>query len=290
MFLITIALAILTPLMARLFYFAISRKREYLADACATRLTRYPEGLASALEQISSGASGLSSANRVTAPMFIVNPLQNQGMGLSSLTSTHPPIKERVQILRSLAHGAGLASYQDAFSRVTGRPGRLIPPSGLSETGDVPIRQASPEEPASGKKTGLRDVGDLMRAANRYAFLICACGLRMKIPPDFDKPQVSCPRCHQVVDVPLATMTAAAAAIGAATGERGTAGAGSAAVQGAGPEPPRSYSRRGTGWETLPVLAASRCRYPPRLRAHTSPAVSAAGRPRSSISIPLSLT
>jgi heat shock protein HtpX len=79
----------------------LSRKREYLADASAARLTRYPEGLASALEKISQNTVPLASANKVTAPMYIVNPLQQAGMRLSDLTSTHPPISERVKILRS---------------------------------------------------------------------------------------------------------------------------------------------------------------------------------------------
>jgi len=70
MMVVAIVLAILVPIMARLLYFAISRKREYLADASAARLTRYPEGLASALEKIASSDLDLASANKVTAPMF----------------------------------------------------------------------------------------------------------------------------------------------------------------------------------------------------------------------------
>ncbi|MFC1683713.1 M48 family metallopeptidase, partial [Candidatus Zixiibacteriota bacterium] len=66
---VAIAFAILAPILTRLLYFAISRKREYLADASAARLTRYPEGLASALEKISSSKRLLPSANKVTAPM-----------------------------------------------------------------------------------------------------------------------------------------------------------------------------------------------------------------------------
>lgn len=244
---VAIIFAILAPLMARLLYFAISRKREYLADASATRLTRYPEGLASALEKISSEACGLSSVNRVTAPMYIVNPLQAEGMGLSGLTSTHPPIRERIQILRSIAHGAGYASYQEAFSRVSGRSGTLIPPSGLTEEANPAIREASLQKEERGKKAQARDVGDLMRAVNRYAFLICACGLKMKIPPDFKRPQVSCPRCRRAMDVPLATLSAAAAAVGASSRGRAVSGA----AQEAGLGVPPIHVRKGTGWETL---------------------------------------
>ena len=75
-----IVLAILAPIIAQLLYLAVSRRREYLADASAARLTRYPEGLASALEKISKSTADLPKANKVTAPMYIVNPLKKKGM------------------------------------------------------------------------------------------------------------------------------------------------------------------------------------------------------------------
>ncbi|MBT8382457.1 MAG: M48 family metallopeptidase, partial [Ignavibacteria bacterium] len=103
---VAIAFAILSPLLAQLLYFAISRKREYLADASAVRYTRYPEGLASALEKISDSSVDLKTANKVTAPMYIINPLKPKGRKLSNLTSTHPPITERVRILRGISGGA----------------------------------------------------------------------------------------------------------------------------------------------------------------------------------------
>src|SRR3990172_5473377 len=71
-FVIAVIFAILGPIAAQLLYFAISRKREYLADASAVRFTRYPEGLASALEKISQSNIDLQTANKVTAPMYIV--------------------------------------------------------------------------------------------------------------------------------------------------------------------------------------------------------------------------
>ncbi len=97
---VAIVFAILAPILAQLLYFAISRKREYLADASAVRYTRYPEGLASALEKISDNTIELKTANKVTAPMYIVNPLKPKGQKLSDLTSTHPPISERIRILK----------------------------------------------------------------------------------------------------------------------------------------------------------------------------------------------
>jgi heat shock protein HtpX len=76
---VALVFMILAPIMAQLIYFAISRKREYLADASAALYTRYPEGLASALEKLGSSAGQLKSANKATAPMYIVNPFRARG-------------------------------------------------------------------------------------------------------------------------------------------------------------------------------------------------------------------
>ena len=94
-----IILAILSPLFAKLIQLAISRKREFLADADAALLTRYPEGLAKALEKISQ-QSTLPNANRATAHLFIANPFNKKS--LSKLFSTHPPIEERIKALRTM--------------------------------------------------------------------------------------------------------------------------------------------------------------------------------------------
>jgi heat shock protein HtpX len=101
---IGIALAILSPIIASLIQLAISRKREYLADASGALLTRYPEGLASALEKISSDPRPLHTASNATAHLFIVNPFKGKNLqnSLSALFSTHPPIEDRIKILREM--------------------------------------------------------------------------------------------------------------------------------------------------------------------------------------------
>lgn len=101
---IAIVLAVLAPIAASLIQLAISRKREFLADASGALITRYPEALASALEKISSDPKPLKTASNATAHLFIVNPLKGQGFSgwVSGLFSTHPPIEERVKILRSM--------------------------------------------------------------------------------------------------------------------------------------------------------------------------------------------
>ena len=91
---------ILAPIVALLIQSAISRKREYLADATGALTTRYPEGLASALEKIKLGGSATKKQNTSTAHLFIANPLK--GKSMSSLFSTHPPMDERIAILRGI--------------------------------------------------------------------------------------------------------------------------------------------------------------------------------------------
>ncbi len=115
-FIIAIILTILAPIVATLMQLAISRKREFLADADGALLTRYPEGLARALEKISADTEPLEVANKATAHMYIVNPLKNNGNGRSwfaNLFSTHPPIEERVAALREMPVSGGSAEGGD---------------------------------------------------------------------------------------------------------------------------------------------------------------------------------
>ena len=97
---LAIVLSILAPIAAVLIQLAISRKREFLADADGALLTRYPDGLARALEKISSDQTPLKEANRATAHLYITNPFK--GKKVSSLFLTHPPIEERVKALRGM--------------------------------------------------------------------------------------------------------------------------------------------------------------------------------------------
>jgi heat shock protein HtpX len=105
MIVIAILLAILAPLFARLLQLSISRQREYLADASAVRLTRNPKGLADALQKISGDTEVLEAANRATAHLYIVNPVKSFEKRAKGLFSTHPPIQERIEILRQMETG-----------------------------------------------------------------------------------------------------------------------------------------------------------------------------------------
>ncbi len=96
---IAIVFVILAPIFATLVRLALSRQREYLADANGARMTRYPEGLAKALEKIKSASIPTHAANDTTASLYFSNPFPNK---MSFLMSTHPPIDERIKRLRSM--------------------------------------------------------------------------------------------------------------------------------------------------------------------------------------------
>ena len=99
---IGIVLAILSPLAAKLIQLSVSRKREFLADADGALLTRYPEGLARALEKISQENIPLKRANNATSHLYISNPFKGSKNRMSRMFSTHPPIQERIKALRSM--------------------------------------------------------------------------------------------------------------------------------------------------------------------------------------------
>jgi heat shock protein HtpX len=203
---VAIVAAILAPILAYLFYYALSRKREYLADAGAARLTRYPEGLASALEKIASDPSPqLTTVNKVTAPMYIVNPFKKKKqMKLSDLTSTHPPISERIRILRNMSDGASFRNYSEAFTKATHRK-TVVPAAALTKE-EVALRQAEAKaEKEQSQQAQMRQVGDIMRRVNDFVFLTCLCGLKLKIPPNYKGSKVKCPRCKRQLDLPAKT-------------------------------------------------------------------------------------
>ena len=93
--------AIVAPLVAAVVQAAVSRQREYLADATAVRFTRNPAGLADALEKITRSAKPLRTANRATAHLYIANPLKKRESA-KRLFSTHPPAEERIRRLRAM--------------------------------------------------------------------------------------------------------------------------------------------------------------------------------------------
>ena len=99
---IAIILAIMAPVVAQLLRLAVSRKREFLADASGAHLTRYPEGLASALDKLDKDTEPLEVANKSTAHLFIINPLREHASFVNNLFSTHPDTRERIAALKRM--------------------------------------------------------------------------------------------------------------------------------------------------------------------------------------------
>jgi heat shock protein HtpX len=200
-----VVLMIIAPIVAQLIYFAVSRKREYLADASSALYTRYPEGLASALEKISAAPQALKSANKATAPMYIINPLHKEGRAATDLSSTHPPISERVRILRAMAGGAGWSNYEAAYESVK-KGNHLFSNTQASSVGVVGIRAATApsaeeKELAADKSARSREASDVMLKVNQYRTIDCECGTRWKIPPGFTGDSIQCTRCGRTLKV-----------------------------------------------------------------------------------------
>lgn len=197
---VAILLMILAPIMARLIYFAISRRREYLADASSALYTRYPEGLASALEKIAASTEQLKSANQATAPMYIINPFRRKGMPASDLTSTHPPITERIRVLRSMA-GVSFADYALAYRQVTGSAKAVIPATAVATASVVPVRSAQPRAEEPGEIQRARETTSLLWQLNNYKTINCPCSVRLRIPPTFKESSIRCPHCGRINSV-----------------------------------------------------------------------------------------
>jgi heat shock protein HtpX len=193
-----ILLMILAPIFAQLIYFALSRRREYLADASSALYTRYPEGLASALGKIAGSTEQLKAANKATAPMYIINPFRKQGMTAEDLTSTHPPISKRIAILRAMA-GASYEDYSKAYQQVFHTGKVFIPATEAAAVGIVPLRAAKAEPSEKMEEVQrVRETTNALWNAHNYKLITCPCGTKLRLPPSFKLPEIKCPHCGRV--------------------------------------------------------------------------------------------
>ena len=197
-----IALMILAPILAQLIYFAISRRREYLADASGALYTRYPEGLASALEKLGRSTGQLKSANKATAPMYIVNPFREKGMAASDLSSTHPPLSERIRILRSMGGGAGLVDYERAYEQVHQGGKGLIPATALAGAAAITASAPVSRDSKSERLEMARETSDLLWKHSDHSLVNCECGTKLRVPPNYRGDSVKCPHCGRVNPLP----------------------------------------------------------------------------------------
>jgi len=205
---VAIVFAILAPILSRLLYLAISRRREYLADASAVELTRYPEGLASALEKISGDKEVLEVANRATAHLYIVNPIKPHEERYAHMSSTHPPIKERVKILRQMASApaASIHQYEETRRAAGVGPRRgILRKRSLKESAARPVAMRDPSR--TGTKSPEELHADLERLLGPHGilggglyFLLCACGAPVPLPGAAALGIFQCTSCGRLHD------------------------------------------------------------------------------------------
>jgi len=226
---------ILGPLMAQILYFACSRKREFLADACGAQFTRYPEGLASALEKISAASATTSFASKATAPLFIVNPLYAGGGEPSSVFSSHPSTAERIRILRGMA-GSSLTDYETAYHKAA--QDTLFSRETLKTSQRGTIRAPSDEGPIETRQ----DIRAPLYRTRGYLKVKCDCGMEISVPEGYEGDEITCIRCGSVLLLPAASKTHAAAPAPTAAG-----------LPPVIPSlaPPLQYRRAGSGWESF---------------------------------------
>ena len=227
---IALVVVVLGPLMAQILYFTCSRKREFLADACAAQYTRYPDGLASALEKISRAPHSLGFASKAIAPLFITNPMYAEEDAPDSIFASHPPTSERIRILHSMA-GASLGDYEEAYRQARGSG--LIGAGSLQNATPQSIREPLDEGPIETRE----NLRQLIYRSQGYLQIRCNCGLTMSIPESYQDDKIHCIRCGSVLPLPAAKERSALA------GDR--------PKMTDAAEPPLQYTRTGIGWESF---------------------------------------
>jgi heat shock protein HtpX len=191
---IAMVVLVLSPILAQLVYFALSRRREYLADASGAMFTRWPEGLASALEKLGQASIPQADQSRITAPMYIVRPLHpGERRNLSTAFATHPPLEERIRVLRTMGNSADFAAYDQAYRKIAGKQiiGSRTLAAAEPESAQPPeaIQSTSPPE-------RLRQASDAYLAGAGFQRVQCpSCQAILKIPPARQGRVNECPRC-----------------------------------------------------------------------------------------------
>jgi len=192
---LTVGILIGLPFAVLLIYYAISRKREYLADACAAVYTRYPEGLASALEKIASFTEQLQSATQATAPIYVANPFGKHGTERNKITDTHPPIMERIRILRLMTH-ISFADYNSAYKEVHGTHKTILPTYMLANADRIAMLAATADDVDYVQQ--VRETSAALWNASNYKTVTCACGTRLRLPPTYKQSEIQCPHCGRI--------------------------------------------------------------------------------------------
>lgn len=223
---VCLILMVLAPIFAQLLYFSLSKRREYLADACAAQYTRYPAALASALKKLDSDTHGSEGLNKVIATMCIFNPYTKTKSILAKAMSTHPPIEERIKVLLNMTN-FDLSSYNKAFRNITGRTTTIITKEELEKAkipnvkkSDNPnvlktteigtcggvgavglVSEQKTQQKQEEYKQRKRNAEDIVWKANEYIFKQCSCGTKLKFPKEYEGQTINCPHCKKPIIV-----------------------------------------------------------------------------------------
>jgi len=133
--------------------------------------------------------------------MYILNPFRKGGRVAEDLSSTHPPISERIRILRSMAGNTSLAGYESAYNESHKGGGGIIPGSALAAVDAAGQRNAAAMAAIPAEKDRAREASDVLWKLHKYQEITCSCGLKFKIPPDFHSNNFACPRCGTVHNI-----------------------------------------------------------------------------------------
>lgn len=113
----------------------------------------------------------------------------------ASLFSTHPPADERIRILRGMGNNAGLQSYDESFKSVMGKPVGVIPFQTLKKAESIPVEVG--ESKGDGQIDRMRNTTDMLWKMNKFGFINCDCGTKLKIPPELAGKRIMCPHCQK---------------------------------------------------------------------------------------------
>ena len=175
--------------LSKIFYFCLSKKREYLADACAVQYTRNPMALANALKKIDEEQTYFVNTNPITSAMFIVSPLNNK-------EKTHPPIEKRIQILLRLS-SCNIAAYNNSYQKVLGKKSSIVSKKIIdkpSYSKVIPIVATTlANQTVQDKIANHREAYDTMLKMENYIFIKCDCDTKLKVPKELKGQKIPCP-------------------------------------------------------------------------------------------------
>ena len=180
--------------LSKIFYSCLSKKREYLADACAVQYTRNPLALANALKKIDEEQTYFVNTNPLTSAMFIVSPLNNK-------ENTHPPIEKRIEILLKLS-SCNIAAYNNSYQKVLGKKSSIVNEKIIEKPNYskiIPIvTTVVANQTINDEILNHRKAYDTMLKTENYIFIKCDCDTKLKVPNELKGQKIPCPHCKKM--------------------------------------------------------------------------------------------